>query len=82
MVEAPHTAVSGGERDRAQRQISIVNETLRGKQAMRLRNRDGRRAEMLQKQAPQMTLTHSQTIREIPNAGGIERTRSNFPQRA
>jgi len=49
---------------------------------MRLRNRDGRRAEMLQKQAPQMTLTHSQTIREIPNAGGIERTRSNFPQRA
>jgi hypothetical protein len=45
-----------------------------------LRDRDGRRTEMFQKQTAEVTLTYSQTIREIANACRIERTPSDLTQ--
>jgi hypothetical protein len=78
MIEAPHAAVPGGQSYSAHRQISLIQKALRGKQAMRLRDRDWRRTEMFQKQTAQVTFTHSQTIREIANARRIERARGDL----
>jgi hypothetical protein len=64
LIESPHAAESGSERNVRQRHSRFVNELLGKEYAPRLCNRDGRGPQMLQEQPPKLASADTQTIRQ------------------
>jgi hypothetical protein len=62
LVEAPHAAEPGGQRDLRHRQAGVVDQLLGEQHAPGLRHGDGRGAEMLVEQAPQLPLADAEPL--------------------
>ncbi len=84
LVESPHAAEAGGQRDLAHGQARIVDQLLGQQHAPRLRHRDRRGAEMLIEQAPQLPLADAKPRGQTVDAGvvAIQRTLGDQRQAA
>src|SRR6185312_6570870 len=71
-IESAHASKTRRESDFGHRQARLVNELLREKDAARLRNGNGRGAEMLAKQTPELTLAHAEALRQVIDAGFVQ----------
>jgi hypothetical protein len=59
LIESPHAAEPGSQRNFSHGHLRLVNQMLRKKHTPRLRHRDGRCSKMLYEQSPELTLAYA-----------------------